>query len=181
MSAIAYRTGWNLKGSSCNWKNLKYTRFLNAKRNVCTCVPEQTLNSKPRLSTPIRDTSWHYSSKKISSRISHSHIKISLLTCKIVFLLWYYTLKWLLADESRTWTETQTPITRLINLSRETKRYIFRVKNSDLSTCEQGERLILFLSDSLCCHIQPQPVERKVKHLKHYGIIFQILSLYCFG
>lgn len=36
-----------------------YTLFLNAKRNVCTCVPQQILKSQPRLSTPIRVTSCH--------------------------------------------------------------------------------------------------------------------------
>lgn len=41
--------------NSCDQREI--TRELNAKRNVCTCVPEQTLRSKPRESTPISDAS----------------------------------------------------------------------------------------------------------------------------
>lgn len=36
-----------------------HTRFLKENRSVWICAPEQTLTSKPRLSTPIRTTSCH--------------------------------------------------------------------------------------------------------------------------
>lgn len=52
--------------SKTKHKYYKYhTRFLKENRSVRICAPEQTLTSKPRLSTPIRTTSCHTRQKEI--------------------------------------------------------------------------------------------------------------------
>lgn len=63
---ICSKTGNEVRISKTKHKYYKYhTCFLKENRSVWTCAPEQTLRSKPRLSTPIRATSCHTWQKDI--------------------------------------------------------------------------------------------------------------------